>query len=364
MNQEKQDVFERLAEKMNKIQFGFPSATDGLHLKLLRWIYTPEEAEIAVNISPKGETVEVIALRLGKSVAEMAAILDKMRIQAKLFHVRIGPKDYYGLQPWAGGLWEAQFERDDLTPEQLKEFGTMADAYYKEWLQLARCEPAINRTIPVSTSIKSESALHPTEDVHKLIDTAKAICIQPCFCQKEREAVEGHKCTYSKEKCMVLSKVDTSFEKWPLHARLITHDEAHRLTDKFAQEGLIHTIANTDMNMFICNCSPCCCMLVRAQAKLNVPHVFTANNFVAEIDEDICTSCGICGEQCFIQAIKETDDEKYKVDSAACLGCGICVTKCPLEAIKLSRRESQDFPPSIKEWLAQKATNMKKQENH
>ncbi len=51
---------------------------------------------------------------------------------------------------------------------------------------------------------------------------------------------------------------------------------------------------------------------------------------IAYIDEDKCTKCGICEENCRFNAISN-----FKVEEIKCEGCGVCEFVCPEEAILL-----------------------------
>ena len=54
----------------------------------------------------------------------------------------------------------------------------------------------------------------------------------------------------------------------------------------------------------------------------------------AKIDNEKCTGCESCVEECPSEAISMVD-EKAKVDADACVDCGACVDACPSEAISL-----------------------------
>lgn len=66
-----------------------------------------------------------------------------------------------------------------------------------------------------------------------------------------------------------------------------------------------------------------------------VGHDFSAG-YIACIDEDICTNCGLCKEICRFDAI----NEDYQVISLNCEGCGFCARICPVEAIHMEPRPS------------------------
>lgn len=58
---------------------------------------------------------------------------------------------------------------------------------------------------------------------------------------------------------------------------------------------------------------------------------------VAEIDPDLCISCGQCYEACRFEAIVPGDvGTPYRVDATACEGCAACHFRCPVEAIELT----------------------------
>ena len=51
-----------------------------------------------------------------------------------------------------------------------------------------------------------------------------------------------------------------------------------------------------------------------------------------KISEEDCTACGICVEECPVDAISEGDDF-YTIDPDLCTDCGICADVCAVEAI-------------------------------
>lgn len=53
----------------------------------------------------------------------------------------------------------------------------------------------------------------------------------------------------------------------------------------------------------------------------------------SEIDNELCTQCGLCKENCRFDAI--SFDGKYKVDPFGCEGCGVCEYVCPVNAAKM-----------------------------
>jgi heterodisulfide reductase subunit A2 len=73
-------------------------------------------------------------------------------------------------------------------------------------------------------------------------------------------------------------------------------------------------------------------------ARIMSPGKITVEAITSRVDEDKCTSCGICARVCPYNAI--TVDKKNKrpavVIEAACAGCGTCAAECPFDAIEMN----------------------------
>ncbi|MEG1058729.1 MAG: NADH-quinone oxidoreductase subunit NuoF [Clostridia bacterium] len=54
-----------------------------------------------------------------------------------------------------------------------------------------------------------------------------------------------------------------------------------------------------------------------------------------QIDPDRCKQCGICANNCPVDAIEGTPKKgAFKIDQDKCIKCGVCITKCPFKAIQ------------------------------
>jgi NAD-dependent dihydropyrimidine dehydrogenase PreA subunit len=54
-----------------------------------------------------------------------------------------------------------------------------------------------------------------------------------------------------------------------------------------------------------------------------------------KIDEDACTGCGTCVENCPSEVLEIQDDKAKLVNPDDCVECGACEENCPSDAIKL-----------------------------
>lgn len=87
------------------------------------------------------------------------------------------------------------------------------------------------------------------------------------------------------------------------------------------------------------NCSagvPVTEVLSDARADL-IEAGFDVKGTIVEIDEDLCSVCGVCLSLCKYEALSikdiDKDHKKIEVDKIECRGCGLCVAACPSEAI-------------------------------
>ena len=61
------DVYDALREHLDNLPAGFPSTESGVEIRILKRLFTPAEAELAVHLRPKLEPAAVIAERAGMS---------------------------------------------------------------------------------------------------------------------------------------------------------------------------------------------------------------------------------------------------------------------------------------------------------
>ena len=98
------DPYEQLAQTLYELPHGFELLEDGTHIRVLQWIFTPEEAELASKICLEGETAEELAERTNKKVNEITAFLNKMISKGQIVSWMKGEERTYALVPFFGGI--------------------------------------------------------------------------------------------------------------------------------------------------------------------------------------------------------------------------------------------------------------------
>ena len=346
------DVYKRLAKKLDDLPNGFPATESGVELKLLKKIFTPEEAEMVMKMRPMPETVEAVAERLGKPVSEMQKTLDHMVGRGHIGSFKMFGQQMYMLFPFVVGIYEFQLNRMD------KELATLFEEYAPHLMKkVGDYAPALARVVPISTEIKQDLHVHRFEDAARMLDEAKSFVVRECICRKE-QALEGHQCTHTLEVCIAFSAEENAFERYP-NGRAISREEALKIMKASEEEGLVHCTYNIESGqVFLCNCCSCCCGILRGVKQFKAPYLLAKSNFVASIDTDTCAACGVCAdERCPMDAIVESDGA-YRVLAERCIGCGVCAPTCPTESITLARRpdsERTQPPKNLMDWGMKRA---------
>lgn len=76
---------------------------------------------------------------------------------------------------------------------------------------------------------------------------------------------------------------------------------------------------------------------------------------VAKVDENVCSSCGLCESLCplgAVELVNEKDKKSAKVNPALCEGCGTCVAACPSGAARLLNGTDSQISGMIAEAIA------------
>jgi hypothetical protein len=179
------DPYEALAKVLDNIPNGFPATNDGAHLKILKWIYEPEEAELASKLKLSGETLEKLSKRLKIPEDDLLTKLETMKSKGQI-HIRNSKKgNKYGIFPFVIGIYEDQVHRMD------EEFSQLFENYIKQIRgdTIFSVNPPIQRVVPVNRVIKTELLVHPYSEAEQMIRNAKSWGVRECICKKQKDLI-------------------------------------------------------------------------------------------------------------------------------------------------------------------------------
>jgi electron transport complex protein RnfB len=347
-----EEVYRKLAQRLNDIPNGFPATESGVELRLLAKIFTPEQAALAAVMRLTREPAADIATRAGVDPKAANRTLKDM-VRKGLIRFRKGDsKLTFGLMPFVVGLYEEQLPRMDA------EMATLFEQYVQETRGggITSYAPAVHRVIPVEEVIPFDLEIFPYERASELVEAARSWGVRDCICRVQQRLI-GKACDHPVENCLVMAPVEGAFDHSEID-RAITKEEALRILHEAEEAGLVHSTGNyRDQHHYICNCCTCCCGVLRGVAEFSIPTAIARSNFRATVDGEACVGCGDCIERCQFGALSVPEDV-CEVDYARCVGCGLCATVCPTDALTLERRPEGEVPlppANIKEWMAQRA---------
>ena len=257
-----------------------------------------------------------------------------------------------------------------LFEKLIEEVGNQVQGNYDNLVPIFETTPPTDRTVPLRTTDEGrdikvipidksievpEEFVLPSQSVEEIINKFDDIAVGRCFCRQRRKMLE--------EPCNTDAPMMNcfTFGKSARHtaaqgfAQMITKEEAFRIMKEAEEAGLVHKAFHPGSNesrpeTSICNCCKDCCDTL----KIWRDGVFPLNNstyYLSVIDQEACSGCGICVEQCPTEAIQLNENEEAERDESLCFGCGICARFCPEEAISLKEGLRKVFilPPRLRQ---------------
>ncbi len=346
------EIYYRLRDILDSLPHGFPPTSDGLEIRILKKIFTEEEAAVTARMKLKFENADAMAERTGIDAQYLKMILPRMANQGQIFGVTVGGIPIYRLAPFVFGIYEWQLHRlDRELVEMVREYFSrdFGEEFYSH-------KPSLLRVVPIEENIPVESEVKPYESLRRMIEKAGSWAVGECVCKKEKRVL-GEGCDKPLEVCLAIAPVENIFNDhfW---GKAITKERALEILKSADDAGLVHLTSNTrDGNLFICNCCGCCCSILRGINDLDQHNCVARSHYVSVVDAAGCTACGLCRDRCQVRAI---DIEDVAAVNDRCIGCGLCVSRCPTGAMRLKRRDEQEIefiPRDERDWMRKRASS-------
>lgn len=306
-----------------------------MELRILKRLFTPKEAELALHLSLIPEKTPVVARRAGIGCEEADRRLEAMVDKGLLFYIRHedGTPQYQAIQ-FAVGFWEAQVNRLD------HEFVKDMEEYWPTVFDLETWKKTPQlRTVPVNESIEVSREVMSYEQAEALVRAHDTIGVAPCICRQEQK-IKGQSCDKPEETCMQFGKLAEYYLRRG-SARAIDRQEALAILKQANQFGLVLQPSNSKEAAFLCCCCGCCCAVLRNIKRHPQPASLVSTPFVVTMRPESCTACGLCIHRCQMEALRLEADQ-VSVDAERCIGCGLCVSTCPTHSLVLMRKPDSE----------------------
>ncbi|MFW9771418.1 MAG: 4Fe-4S binding protein [Candidatus Thorarchaeota archaeon] len=331
------DSYEKLREFLDQFPIGFRKTRSGVELKILKRLFTEEEAELTTFLTIRPEQARTIARRTGKDLYQIKKKLESMAKRGLIFRTRRENKTLYNAIPFMIGLYEYSIKKID------KELAKFFNEYYNTagLEEMGASDVPGFKVIPLQETIQPDTTLFPYQKLQESIRNSRVISVTDCICRKEAQLL-GEGCNYPIETCLSFGVAAEYYIENGI-GRRITFEEAIQILKKADEAGLVHAGANSKHLSNICNCCPCCCGSMKGMTQFGQDkHKFMNAIFESTIEKELCVACGSCIERCPVKAISLEDIAI--VDRDLCLGCGLCASVCPEQAIILKLRDDREEP--------------------
>jgi Fe-S-cluster-containing hydrogenase component 2/predicted transcriptional regulator len=342
------DIYRELQQHIDTFPVGFPTTKSGVEIRLLKRLFTPEEAKIACYLNFSYENFESLndiyerlnSLGFEYTVDELEILLDNMARKGAIKCLKNDNEKIYSAALFILGMFEYQVNK--IT----KDFAEETKQYLHEALimEMGKNLPLQLRTIPVGIGIDREINIANFDDIEKIIEEADGpFAVQNCIC-RQSNLILGKNCTVTNrlETCVGLGIVAKMYIEmgW---AREINKEQTLEIFKQNEEDGLIIQPGNAKKPDFICSCCGCCCEDLLGIKTFPNPADIVSTNHYAEIDPTLCSGCSTCIDRCQLEAISQ-EEEISSINLKKCIGCGNCVMTCPSEAISLRKKNQVTIP--------------------
>jgi electron transport complex protein RnfB len=347
------EIYKKLHKEIDeRMPISFPAHESGLEIQILKSLFTPEEAAIAIHLSALPEPLDKIYKRVKKagisiSKNRLEELLNSLNEKGAIqgggsVYDKKHDRRRYRLIPWAVGIFEYQLGR--LT----KDFAELAEnyslgVYYKEFHK--KDTPGQMRTIPVETSLSPEYAVDTYDNVRDIImNKVDRITIINCVC-REQHGLLDEPCKLSDiRRCCVMFNDAATRRIDDGSGKEVSKEETFEILKEYQKVGFVLQPENSQNPSFMCVCCGCCCGVLKMAKQFPKPAEYYSSNFYAQSDSDLCNGCETCVKRCQMEAIT-LEINKAIVNLDRCIGCGNCVPTCGMKAMTLYKKIEKIAPP-------------------
>ncbi len=190
-----QQIYKKLAKHLDNLPGGFPPTESGVEMRILKRLFTPEQAKLAPYLTLLPEEPRVVAHRAGLPRDKTAKRLEEMAKKGLILREEqeTGPVRYMAAQ-YLVGIWE--YHVNDLDKELIQDMNEYLPALSEQAWKVPQL-----RTIPVGGSLTPELEALPYEIAEELVRAQTKFSVGPCICRREHTMM-GKGCDKREESCL------------------------------------------------------------------------------------------------------------------------------------------------------------------
>ena len=167
-------IYRKLQKHLDRMPVGFPESKSGKDISILKELFTPEEAAIALELSMLPEPVSRIFKRVKHLVTDEQDLeirLDSMKsrglIMGRKKRLKNGSIKFYSNAQFAIGIYELQLNR--MSAQLAENFVSYFTNDYPSEFIGKKNIPQVY-TIPIQQSIKGENSVSTYDNIKEIIN--------------------------------------------------------------------------------------------------------------------------------------------------------------------------------------------------
>ena len=350
------DIYNQLGKKVNNLTVKAPM--NDTFFQILKELYSEEEAEVYVKMPYVFSDLDRIHKVSKIEKNKLEKILKGLAEKGLVIDFYIKDRYHYMPSPMVVGIFEFTMMRTDNI-ENTKKMAKLFHKYlieegdiYRENVKNGE-EVSFIRTLPHTETIALDdyTEILDYEKAESIIREQDKFSIGICSCRHEKLHAGAKECDNPLDTCSSFGEAADFLIRHNL-AREVSKEE---MLDNLARSKDLKLVIMADnvqkRPTFMCHCCGCCCNALAGLTKHGHTNIVATSNYIAKVNNNTCTGCGLCEKACPVNAIEmqpispESKKRIAVVKEDICIGCGVCSLSCPKDSIHLVKRKQRVIHP-------------------